>query len=119
MNKNKQILKYCPNFYRIINFEFFEGDVFTERLITIYEDFIFSVNIANDEEIRLITQVDKVLAKYIDDYLFRKEMKAGLMNLKVRKDVDNLLVVIVKNIIKIFERYEEDTTRKIYLARWI
>ena len=38
MNKNKQILKYCPNFYKIINFDFFEDDHFTEKLIAIYEE---------------------------------------------------------------------------------
>jgi len=119
MNENKQILKYCPNFYKIINFEFFEDDAFTAKLISIYEDFVFSANVADDEQLRLVSQIDKVLVKYIDDYLFRKEMKSSLMQLKVRHDSDNILVVIVKNIIKIFEIYEEGTTRKIYLARWI
>ena len=27
MNKNKIVLQNCPNFYRIVNFEYFEEDV--------------------------------------------------------------------------------------------
>jgi len=119
MNKNKQVLKYCPNFYRIINFDFFEEDVFTEKLISIYKEFIFGANIADEEELNLVAQVDKVLVKYIDDYMFRREVKSGLMQLKVKRDVDNILKLIVKNIIKMLEMYEEGATRKIYLARWI
>ena len=31
MKKNKQILKHCPNFYKIVNFEFFEDDKLSEK----------------------------------------------------------------------------------------
>lgn len=41
MNKNKLVLEMCPNFYRIINFEYFEEDLVSGKLIKIYEDFIF------------------------------------------------------------------------------
>ena len=57
--------------------------------------------------------------KYIKDYSFRKEMKRDLLNITVKKSVDNILRVIIDNIIKIFERYESSATRKIYISRWI
>ena len=41
MKKNKIILKHCPNFYKIINFEFLEEDSISAKLIGIYENFIF------------------------------------------------------------------------------
>ena len=35
MNKNKIILQYCPNFYKIINYDF-ERDSLTDKLINVY-----------------------------------------------------------------------------------
>lgn len=119
MNRNKLILKYCPNFYRIINFEYFEDDNLTARLIKIYEKFIFGINISDNEELQTASEIDKVLAKYIDDYQFRKEMKHELLELKVSKTESNILKSIVLGIIKIFDKYEEGATRKIYISRWI
>ena len=119
MNKNKQILKYAPNFYKIINFEYFENDYVTEKLISIYEEFIFGVDVANPDELNKVVEIDKVLNKYIDDYVFRSEMKYELTQIKVRTDEANILDAIVKSIIKIFDRYVEGYTRSIYISRWI
>ena len=33
MNKNKEVLKYCPNFYKIVNFVYDENDYITDKLI--------------------------------------------------------------------------------------
>lgn len=118
-NKNKMILKYCPNFYRIINFDYFEDDYLTEKLINIYKKFIFNVSISSEDDIKIAKNIDVVLSKYIDDYLFRKEMKKELLQLRVSKNSPNILKTIVEGIITIFNKYEEGTTRKIYISRWI
>ena len=44
MDKNKAIIDNCPNFYKIINFDYFADDIFTDKLIKIYRMYIFSVN---------------------------------------------------------------------------
>ena len=36
MQSNKEVLKYCPNFYRIVNFDYSNDDYITEKLISIY-----------------------------------------------------------------------------------
>lgn len=119
LDTNKMVLKYCPNFDRIVNLDYYEGDAVTERLIGIYEKFIFSSDIDNDEDIRLIREIDHVLGKYIDDYAFRKEMQVEIFRVKVRKTCSNMLKAVVEGIIRIFEKYEEDSTRNIYISRWI
>ena len=110
MNKNKQIIENCPNFYKIINFDYFEEDYFTANLIKIYRYFVFSIT--------KVKEIDKILAKYIDDYIFRKEMKYELLKVKITKD-ENLLQNLINSIIGIFEQFEEGKTRKIYISRWI
>ena len=119
MSNNKLVLEMCPNFYRIINYEYFEEDVVTEKLIKIYEDFIFKANLQNDEEAKAVKRIDYVLGKYIDDNLFRRKMQKEIYNVRVSNSYKNKLLAIVENIIAIFNHYEEDTTRCNYIAKWI
>lgn len=118
MNKNKIILQYCPNFYKIINYDF-EGDSLTDKLIKVYKKFIFTIDIEDMKEVKIANQIDKILAKYIEDYQFRKELKNGLKQFRVTNLSSNILKAIVEGIISVFNKYEEGSTRKIYIARWI
>lgn len=115
MKKNKQILKYCPNFYKIINFEYLEDDFITHKLISVYEDYIFNSNIEDKEG---LTKLDYAVNKYIEDYFFRKEMRRGLTEIRVKKG-DNIIEKIVSSIIRLADNYEMGFTRNIYFARWI
>ena len=117
-SNNKLVLENCPNFYRIVNFEYFEEDCVTDKLIKIYEDFIFKIDINNLEEKNMVKKIDYVLGKYIDDYIFRRRMQEEIFKVRVKKTTD-VLKAIVENIIQIFNCYEQETTRKIYISRWI
>lgn len=118
MNKNKQILRHCPNFYKIINFEYYDDDELSNKLIDVYEKYVFKVDISNKNEVKRLEQLDLVLNKYIDDYFFRKELKVEMKKIKVRKDED-ILSAIVNWIIHVFDNYEVGYTRNIYFSRWL
>ncbi len=118
MNKNKQILKHCPNFYKIVNFEFFEEDELSKKLLSVYEDYVFNVDLTNKNAVMKVEQLDLVLNKYIDDYFFRKELREEMKKIRIRKDED-ILVAIVNWIIKVFDNYEVGFTRNIYFSRWL
>lgn len=118
MNVNKQIVAMCDNFYKIINFEPMEGDNITEKLIRIYQEYIFNININNKEDVESVLKLDSVLGKYIDDYNFRKELQKEIVKVKI-VDRKNVIREFIENIIKIFNNYEEYTTRVIYISRWI
>lgn len=113
------LIKYCPNYYKITEFEFFEDDYISYRLVTFYKDYVCNIEKFDVEDLKRATAIDKVISKYIDDYTFRNEMKRELVHIKVKSTVSNILKVIIDNIIKIFEKYEIDSTRKIYISRWI
>lgn len=118
MKKNKTILKYCPNFYKIKDFDYEEDDYITQKLITIYEDYIFNIDEKDNEEVEKIKILDKILYKYIDDYTFRKEIKQGVLNIRVKRGSD-IIETIVNNLISLFDAFEDGYTRNIYFARWI
>lgn len=119
MNTNKLILKYCPNFDRIINTDFLEGDNLSLQLVKIYKDYIFHIDINSEEDLGLVGLIDKTMGKYIDDYYFRKTMQKEILSIKIKKNAGDTLKIIVECIIGIFKRYEEDSTRKIYISKWI
>ena len=118
MNNSKQIIEHCPNFYKIVNFDYFEDDNLTAFLIKVYRQYIFSVSVLDESELKKVEKLDTVLAKYIDDYIFRKTMKFELTQIRF-ENRENLLQNIIKSIVGIFEKYEEGRTRNIYIARWI
>ena len=118
MKKNKIILNHCKNFYKIKDFEYENDDFITDKLINIYEDFIFNIDENDNESIKKIETLDFILSKYIDDFTFRKEIKTRIYNIKIRRN-DNIIESIVNALIKLFENYEEGYTRNIYFARWI
>ena len=118
MNKNKVILKHCPNFYKIINFEFDENDKISEKLISVYKDFIFTINPDNLGYLKIIEKIDYILNKYIDDYHFRKQIQRDLLEVRVKASGD-IEKSIMQSILDIFDRYEIGYTRNIYFARWI
>jgi len=117
--KNKLVLKYCPNFYKIVNFDIDEDDNISRKLVSIYQDYIFDIDLSNVEEVRLVSEIDNALSRYIDDYEFRKNLKLSMLKVKIKKSCTNVLKAIVESIVSIFNNYEEYTTRNVYIARWI
>ena len=118
MSDSKEILKYCPNYYNIVNFDFQENDLISEKLVNIYKHYLFSINTSNSEDIEKVQELDRVLSNYIADYLFRSTLQKEIITVKVKND-NNIIRSLVDIIIKIFSNYEEYTTRKIYISKWI
>lgn len=119
MSNNKQILRYCPNFYKIINFNTLVEDELTNKIIKIYQEYIFKINIYNEEEVNEVMELDEAIGHYINDYLFRKQLKKEIVELKVKNDCRDILRYFIQAIIRIFNTYQEGTTRIIYISRWI
>ena len=118
MNVNKEVLNYCPNYFNIVNFDFNDGDLVSEKLVNIYKNYVFSINLEDKKEIDKVKELDHVLSKYIEDYIFRSEMQKEIVTVRIKKD-NNILRNIVDAILKIFTDYEEYTTRKLYISKWI
>ncbi len=119
MYDNKMILSYCKNFDKIVNTDFIEGDNLSLQLVKIYKDFIFRANIHDQNDIRKVCDIDTVMGKYVDDYLFRKTLQHELLTVKVKRTAGDTIRFIVESIISIFRKYELESTRKIYVSRWI
>lgn len=116
---NKQIIAHCKNFYKIIDFEPIEKDGISDKLVRIYQSYIFNIDINNEDDVASIKELDRAIGKYIDDYCFRKEFKKEIVKVKIKRDGADILKEFIKSIIRIFNNYEEYTTKVIYISRWI
>jgi DNA invertase Pin-like site-specific DNA recombinase len=119
MSNSKLVLNYCPNFYKIVNYDSSDCDALTSKIISIYREYIFKINPYNEDDIVRVRRIDDVISKYIDDYTFRNELRKEIVNVKISRDAGDILKEFVDSIIKIFNNYEEFTTRVVYISRWI
>ena len=116
---NKIVLKYCPNYYRIINEEFFELDYISDKVIQVLQSFIFSINIKNKADLRKVSALDKALVRYFDDREFKTYLSNHLVALKVSKKETDIMRFIADSIINAHEKYLEGFTRNLYISKWI
>lgn len=117
--ENKIVLKYCKDYYRIINEEFSELDYMSDKVIQIYQSFIFGINIKSKNEIKKATDLNTAVVRYFDDREFRTVLNKFLSALKVSKQETNIVSFIVNGIIKEYDKYMEGYTRNLYIPRWI
>jgi hypothetical protein len=117
--ENKIVLKYCKDYYRIINEEFSELDYMSDKVIHIYQSYIFSINIKSKGEIKKATDLNTAVVRYFDDREFRTILNNFLSSLKVSKKETNVMAYIAESIIKEYEKYMEGFTRNLYIPRWI
>lgn len=118
MKNNREVIKHCPHFYTIINFEYYSNDIVSEKLIEVYEKYIFACDMSKDENVSKVEKLDTILYKYISDYAFREHVQKDIANVKVKRG-ENVLDVIVSAIINFFDNYEKYKCRKVQVTRWI
>jgi len=116
---SKKVLKYCPNYYSIIEFNPLKEDEITKSIIRIYREYIFNVDINDSVSVEKITNLDSAVAKYINDYAFRKEVQKQMIKINVKKDYKEMVKEFINVIIKLFTNYQEYTTRIVSISRWI
>lgn len=116
---NKVVLKYCPDYYRIINEEFNELDYMSDKIIQVFQQYIFSIDIRNKNDIKKISSLNKAIVRYFDDREFKTILTNFLLALKVPKGTKNVVSIIIDNIIEQHLKYMEGFTRNIYIPRWI
>lgn len=117
--ENKKILSYAPNYYKIINEDFEETDLVTGKLIQVYSKFIFSVDLNDKEMLKEVEKINISMSKYFSNADFKRELRKAIVEMKVSKKVNDVLLYIVKCINITYDKYLESYTRNLYIPRWI
>lgn len=117
--ENKIIIKYCKDYFRIINEEFTELDYMSDKIIQVYQNYIFSINARNKSELKKIVDLNTAVVRYFDDREFKTILNDFLACLKVSKKETNIMGYIAGEIIKEYNKYMEGFTRNLYIPRWV
>lgn len=117
--KNKEILNHCPDYYKIINNEIMENDPVTIKLIQVFQEYVFTIDINDEKQKIILKKISEALNKYFEDGEFKKELINTMSTLKIRVGMNNVLEFIVKKIIESYDKYLEYYTRNLYIPRWI
>jgi len=115
IKKIKKVLRNCPYYDDIMNYDILYDDIYSLDLIDWYKDIIF------DKEIDLVTikNIDRCIYMYINDYNYR----VGLKKVVKLKDMDLNSISrkkrMIKKILNYNDLYEENSILNIVTSRWL
>lgn len=114
-----KILSNCPNYDKIVNYEYEYGDTLSSKLIDWYRELIFSCDGENVNQLRIIYQIDHSLSMYVED----NQYKRGLSKILSKDEVDlnNSILIqnVIKKIIEFTNQYERDEILELVSNKWL
>ena len=119
INKNKEVVSICKNYYTIVNSEVYKNDKITQNMIKLYKDYIFNIENITVREREKMVSIDNIMYKFITDIKFKKDICDKLSKLSVPYRINNLVEYTINKILEYFEDYKDTMTRNIYIPRWI
>ena len=115
----KKILKTCPHYDDIINYDFDYNDELSIDLIDWYKDLIFSCDGNNEKETKIIKMTDNSMYMYVSDYKYRR----GLSDIITVRDIDlnsdKSIKKLIKKILDYTSKYEIKEILDVKSSRWI
>lgn len=115
----KKILKCCPHYDEIINSEVDYEDELSFDLIDWYKDLIFSCNVDNEEEVKIIKLIDKSLYLYVNSYKYKIGLKKIITIRDIDLNSDKSIKNLIKKIINYTNKYENNEILNITNGRWL
>lgn len=113
------ILKSCPYYDKIVNYEYEEGDALSEILIDWYRDLIFSADPQDERQLKIIKAIDKSLYLYVMDKKYKKGLVKVLDANEISLDNQNSIRDVIKKIIIFTNSYEKKEILDIESSRWL
>lgn len=116
---SKDVLKYCVNFYDIVNYEVADDDSMTENIIILYREFIFRIKVLNEPDIKYLVNLDEAMKRYIDDYYFRIDLQDCMKAIKLSHDTNDVIRIFLNKVVEFYNNYHNCSNRSKYNSRWI
>lgn len=116
---NKIIIKYCKDYFKIINEKFSKNDNISSKVILIYQAYIFSINPKNKIELKKISLLNDAVKRYFDDREFRTHLSSIIKALRLPEDKNKIIKYFADTIIVSYKKYLDGYTRNLYIPKWI
>lgn len=115
----QKVLKYCPNFDSIVNYEYEYGDVLSSKLIDWYRDLVFSTDGNNEKQLTIISFIDKSLSMYVKDRRYKKGLSKILTVEDISLNNQSLIKELIKKIVLFTNNYEKKRVLEISNSKWL
>ena len=114
-----KILKHCPNYDYIVNYEYEYGDYISSRLIDWYRELIFAVNGNDEKQLQVVKALDKGLYLYVKDNNYKREFRKNITLDDISLENKNLIKDLIKKIIVFTSKYEQKQIMEVNNPIWI
>lgn len=114
-----KILSNCPNYDKIVNYEYEYGDTLSSKLIDWYRELIFSCDRENVNQLRIIYQIDHSLSMYVEDNQYKRGLSKILSKDEVDLNNSVLIQNVIKKIIEFTNQYERDEILELVNNKWL
>ena len=114
-----KILSNCPNYDKIVNYEYEYGDTLSSKLIDWYRELIFSCDGENVNQLRIIYQIDHCLSMYVEDNQYKRGLSKILSKDEVDLNNSVLIQRVIKKIIEFTNQYERDEILELVNNKWL
>ena len=114
-----KILSNCPNYDKIVNYEYEYGDTLSSKLIDWYRELIFSCDGENVNQLRIIYQIDHSLSMYVEDNQYKRGLSRILSKDEVDLNNSVLIQNVIKKIIEFTNQYERDEILELVNNKWL
>ncbi len=114
-----KILSNCPNYDKIVNYEYEYGDTLSSKLIDWYRELIFSCDGENINQLRIIYQIDHSLSMYVEDSQYKRGLSKILSKDEVDLNNSVLIQNVIKKIIEFTNQYERDEILELVNNKWL
>jgi len=114
-----KVLQSCPNYDRIINYEYKYGDTLSEKLIDWYRELVFSANGKVESQLQIINAIDKSMYLYVSDNKYKKGLRKIITEDEVTLKDKEMIKELLKKLIGYTNQYEKQTILEIDNSKWI
>lgn len=114
-----KVLQSCPNYDRIINYEYKYGDTLSEKLIDWYRELVFSANGKVESQLQIINAIDKSMYLYVSDNKYKKGLRKIITEDEVTLKDKERIKELLKKLIGYTNQYEKQTILEIDNSKWI
>lgn len=113
------VLKNCPNYDTIINYEYPYGDTLSKKLIDWYRELIFSADGTNENQLMLIRALDKSLYLYVKDNKYKRGLKKIIKDEELSFQNKSVIKDVIKKLIEYTNNYEKKEVLEVTVAKWL
>ena len=115
---NEELKKICKNYNVIVNCEFLDDDLFSQRLVDFYKNAV-SRSGSDSNSLSKISKYDRVMRKYIEDYNFSKKLRNSVDVSSILMSKVDLTDAVLEYAVDFSNKYDDAIEEPVINTRWI